>query len=142
MTEPGAGGGPPALFSRVCGGSLVLAATVLVALVESFLVPLRVGTVRVPVSVALAVICHPLLSWLMRAATESRAATLGPFVVWLAVVLSLGRQRAEADLVLTSGNWVATILVFGGSLIFAVSLGLLLAAPRRSPGSLGHNGSA
>lgn len=136
----------PSVTVRVAGGVLVLAATVLVALVESFYTPLRLGTVRIPVSVALAVLCHPLLIWWMRAATRNVPAIVAPFVVWLAVVLPLGAARAEADLIITGKNWVATTMLYGGALIFVGSIALLLPTRRSSrtvsTGSLGGNGSA
>lgn len=130
MTDGNADDQPPTLPLRVCGGLLVLAATALVATVESFYVLLRMGTVRIPVSVALAVLCHPLLTWLMRAATGSRLAMLAPFAAWLAVLSPLGLRRAEADLVIPGNNWVTDALLYGGSLRFVGSIGVLM-PPRR-----------
>lgn len=138
---------PPGVAIRVAGGVLVLAATVLVALIESFYTPLRLGTVRLPVSVAIAIICHPLLIWWMRAATRNVPAMIAPFAVWLAVVLPLGAARAESDLIITGNNWVATTMLYGGALLFVGSVAVLLPPRPRSrraasTGSLGDNGSA
>lgn len=138
---------PPTVLFQLAGVLLVLAATVLVAVVESFYTPLRLGTVRVPLSVGLAVVCHPFLIWWMRRVTRNVLAMIGPFVVWLAVVLPLGASRAESDLIITGKNWVATTMLYGGALLFVGSIALLLPARPRSnrvisTGSLGGNGSA
>lgn len=138
---------PRHIGDRLAAAALILLATVLIALVESFYVPLRVGTIRIPLSLGLAVVCHPVLIWLMRAGTGSILAMLATFGVWLAVILRLGLPRADGDLIITGNNWVSTALMFGGSLIFVGSIGLSL--PRRPhpgqmlpAGSLGGNGSA
>lgn len=134
-----AGEAPRTGLERLAGGLLVIVATAEVAVLESFYVLLRVGTVRLPVSVGVAVVCHPLLTWLMRAATGSPLSMLAPFVVWLAVVLPLGLRRADGDLIVTGNNWVATALLYGGSLLFVGSIGLLLPArPRAQLGSAGR----
>ncbi len=137
----------PGLFGRLCAVVLVLAATALVALLESFYVLLRLGTVRVPLSLALAVVFHPLLTWLMRIASASSVAMLSPFALWLVVVFVLGLGRADGDLIITGNNWVSTALLLGGSLVFVASIAIL--QPRRArpgqvapAGSLGGNGSA
>ncbi len=123
------------LLLRVAGGLLVLAATALVAIVESFYVPLRLGTVRLPVSLAIAVACHPLLVWLMRAATGHAWAMLTPFIGWLGLVTVLGMRRADGDLIITGDNWISTALLFGGSVLFVGAIGILFpnASARGTP---------
>ncbi len=120
MTDPGA---TPAA-EKLAGALLVCVATAVISLVEVFLVVLRVGTTRAPVSFAMAVILHPLLTRWMRDATGSRRAALVPFVVWLAVVLPLGSSRSEGDLVLT-GQWVSYAYLVVAMAAFAVAIGLL-----------------
>ncbi len=138
MTEPSAGGRPPALLARVAGGLLILAATLLVALVEAFYVPLRLGTVRLPVSAAIAVACHPALIWGMRAATMSNLAMCTPLALWLAVLLPLSLRRADGDLIITGDNWVATVLLFGGTLLFVGSLAMMLRLGSRRGQAVGR----
>lgn len=125
----------------VVGAVFVAIDTVLVALIESFLVVLRVGTVRVPVSVAVALVMHPVLTWLMREVTGRRGSVFLPFVLWLAVVLPLSLARAEGDVIITGNNWVSGALLFGGAIAFAVTIGLLAPARSRPAGSLGADGS-
>ncbi len=135
-------GGAPSAAARVFGALLVLAATVLVAVLESFLVVLRAGTVRIPLSVVLAALAHPILTWCMRQATASRLAMFGPFVTWAAVVLPLGSPRADGDLIITGNNWVSIAFLIVGVGAFTLSLGLLLPVRRAGKGSLVDNGSA
>ncbi len=129
MSHEGAGESPrAALATRLVGGLLVAVATGVVAVVEVFLAVLRVGTVRAPVSIALAVVAHPLLTRWMRDTTDSRPAAVVPFAVWVAVVLPFGSTRAEGDLVLT-GEWVSYAFLVIAMASFAVALGVLV--PRR-----------
>lgn len=130
----------PTAVERLGGGLLVAAASLLVTLVEGFLVALRVGTVRMPVSVAVALVCHPLLTVLMRAATRSKVAMIVPALIWAAVIWPLGVRRAEGDLVITGNNWVSIALLLVGATAFAMSLGLLLPGATAARGSLGGNG--
>lgn len=122
---------PPTLGERIFAGVLIAAATVLTSVLESFLVVLRVGDVRLPVSILLALGLNPLLVWLMARATGSRLALLAPPALWLAVVLLLGTRRPEGDVVITGNNWVATGFLLAGGFAFAITIGLLL--PRPSP---------
>lgn len=129
------------------GGLLVLAATALVATAGAFLVGLRVGGQRLPISLLIAAVLHPVLIRLMRTATASRLAMLGPFLLWILLVLPLSARRREGDVVLAGNNWVATAYLIVGMGAFAITLGLLLPARgrvsgRRVGGSLGRNGSA
>ena len=124
------------------GGLLIAVDTVAIAVLESFLVVLRIGTIRVPVSVVLALVMHPLLTWLIREVTGRRAAVFLPFAVWLAVVLPLSAARAEGDVIITGNNWVSIALLLGGAVAFAVSIGVLSPARRPAGGSLGGDGTA
>ena len=135
---PGAGTAPGAL-ERVIGAFLVGVATVLVTLAEGFLVGLRVGTVRVPVSIAGALVLHPLFTLLMRAATRSNVAMFGPAVIWALTVWPLTARRAEGDLIITGDGWNIGWLLSGAA-AFAVTLGLLLPSAPAARGSLGGNG--
>lgn len=120
-----------ALVTRLLWGLLIAVVTAVVTVVEAFLVVLRAGTVRAPVSIVMAVVLHPLLTRWMRDTTASRPAALIPFAVWVAIVLPLGAPRAEGDLVLT-GEWVSYAYLLIAMASFALSIGLLL--PRRRRG--------
>jgi hypothetical protein len=138
--DPDGADARPAAAERLAGGFLVAGTTLVVVLVESFLVGLRVGGVRLPVSILIALSLHPLLTRLMLEVTRSRAAMFGPALTWALVVWLLGTHRAEGDLVITGDNWVATGLLLGGAAAFAVPLGLLLPSRPAARGSLGSNG--
>ncbi len=142
MNRPGAAAGPPGTPGRLIGGFLVIAATALVAALETFLVGLRVGNLRLPVSLLIAAALHPLLTRLMRDATASRGAMVLPFLVWIVIVFPLGARRSEGDVILAGNNWISTVYLIVGVGAFAITLGLLLPARRRVGGNLGRDGSA
>jgi len=119
----------PGLALRCVGGLVVALVTAVVSLVEVFWVVTRVGTLRLPVSIAIAVVAHPLLTRWMRGVTASRPAALVPFAVWIAVVLPFGSPRAEGDLVLT-GEWVSYAYLLLGTVAFIVAA-VVLVQPRR-----------
>ena len=68
------------------------------------LVPVRVGTTVVPVSVALAVlgnVCVPVLS---RRAVPATVAAVLPALAWVATVLFLSQARPEGDVLLVGST--------------------------------------
>lgn len=104
------------------GGPLGWAAVVLVALtalvlavIECFLVPLRAGSVPLPVCVLLAVAGNVALPRLS-ARLSGVPLTAGiPPVLWLGVVLALSVQRPEGDLVVP-GTLTGLAFLFGGAI--------------------------
>ncbi|MEP6697269.1 MAG: hypothetical protein ABJA34_10365 [Pseudonocardiales bacterium] len=130
----------PTAVERVSGAVLVTVATLLAVLLEGFLAELRVGTTHLPVSIAMAVLLHPLLTVLMGEVTRTKAAMFLPFLVWIVVVWPLGSQRAEGDLIIVGSNW-SLALLGAGALAFAGTLGLRLPVAPHVRGSLGGNGS-
>ena len=91
---------PLPVWLAVLGVVLFMAIAVLSAVIEVVLVPVRIGTTVVPVSVALAVlgnICVPVLS--RRAVPTTLAAAL-PAVAWVVTVLGLSQARPEGDVLL------------------------------------------
>jgi hypothetical protein len=128
---------PPAArptWLRVLGGVLVGVAAVQSALLEVFYVPLRAGTVILPVSALAAVVLNVLLPRLMYSVTQVRRATVVPAALWLVVVLGLAMGRPEGDVVLpgtASGavGVVALVVLFGGTA--AAAFGVARAMPPR-----------
>jgi len=128
---------PPAAWPawlRVLGGVLVGVAAVQSALLEVFYVPLRAGTVILPVSVLAAVVLNVLLPRLMVRATQARRATLVPAALWLVVVVGLAMGRPEGDVVLPGSSSgavgvVALVVLFGGTV--AAAFGVVRAMPPR-----------
>lgn len=104
------------------GFGLVLLLTVLLCLWASFLVPLRVGTVRVPVSLLIAGVGNLLLG---RAGGRLMGlpGVLVPGLLWLGLVFLLGTQRRGGDLVIP-GDLVGTAFLAVGALGFAVAFGM------------------
>jgi hypothetical protein len=124
-TEPGVVGagqvdGPapaaapvPAVVRAVLG-VLVVVAAVALAVIECFLVPLRVGTVPVPLCVPLAVAGNVVLARLAGRLTGRPLVGVLPPVLWLAVVLVLAAPRAEGDLIVP-GTLTGLVFLFAGA---------------------------
>ena len=106
--------GPPPVAARVVLGLLVVVAAVALAIMECFLVPLRVGTVPLPVSVPLAVAGNVVLARLAARVTGRGAPAVVPPVLWLAVVLVLAAPRPEGDVVVP-GSATALAFLFAGA---------------------------
>jgi len=118
--------------AAVVGVVLLCAVAVLAAALEILLVPLRVGTVMLPLSVLFAVVGNVLLARAARVFSQRMSAAVAPFVAWLVptVVLALA-PRPEGDvLVPGSGGeqWVFYALLLGGTLTGTVTL-VLSAGP-------------
>lgn len=93
---------------------LIVLAAVLLAVVECFLVPLRFGSVPVPVSVPLAIAGNVALARMAARASGRVLTAVIPPVLWLAVVLVLAMQRAEGDLVVP-GTLTGLVFLLGGT---------------------------
>jgi hypothetical protein len=103
------------------------------ALVEVFWLPLRIGGVLVPVSVAAAVAGNLLLvGWAYRW-SGSRAVAVLPAVVWLVVAVAASMRRPEGDLVIT-GAGISGVVNLGflllGVVAAAFAVGRVLGSPR------------
>jgi Family of unknown function (DUF6113) len=79
---------------------LFTAVAVLSAAIEVLLVPLRMGTTVIPVSVVLAVVGNTLVPVLSRRAVPRTAAAVVPALAWVATVLVLSQSRPEGDVLL------------------------------------------
>lgn len=116
--EPPAPAGPdPAagpLAARVAAGVLISLFSVGLALVEAFLVPLRVGTVPLPICVLLAVAANVVLTKLAVRQTGSVVVGVLQPVLWLLVVVVLSLPRAEGDLIVP-GSATGLVFLFAGA---------------------------
>ncbi|MGI8882264.1 MAG: DUF6113 family protein [Jatrophihabitans sp.] len=93
--------------------ALLIACAALSGLLEAMLVPVRAGTVIVPVSVVLAVLTNvglPVLAWWAARAT---VAAVLPFAAWVVVVLLLSQSRPEGDVLLPGGKTGLTYVSYG-----------------------------
>ncbi|MFL6129312.1 MAG: hypothetical protein ACJ73E_09630 [Mycobacteriales bacterium] len=108
---------PPApvpLVVRIGSGVLVGVAAVALAVLECFLVPLRVGTLPLPLSVPMAVVGNVVAARLAGRLTGRPVLGLLPPVLWMAVVLLLAAPRAEGDLIVP-GTVTGLVFLFAGA---------------------------
>lgn len=101
--------------------ALVLVLALLLALWGAFLVPLRLGTVPVPVAVLVALVGNAALGW-CGGRLYGRLGAAGPGLVWLGVALSLSTQRREGDLVVP-GSTTGLLFLLVGAVTSAVAFG-------------------
>jgi hypothetical protein len=119
----------------VLGFVIALLLAAISAAYEAFLTPLYWGSTRLPVSLLAAVVGNLALVYFTFVVTGRRLATVGPAVVWVAVMVTAASRSSEGDLVLTDNNWVGIGTMLAGSVAFAVAgYRLVLTAARpRSP---------
>jgi len=128
---------PVPVVVRVIYGVLVLVAAAALAVLECFLVPLRIGTVPLPVCVPLAIAGNVVLARLAGELTGRPLLGLLPPVLWLAVVLMLAAPRAEGD-VIVPGTLTGLVFLFGGSV--AGAYGAASTATRRKNPTIAAGG--
>jgi hypothetical protein len=108
------------------------------AVVEVFWLPLRIGGVLVPVSVAAAVAGNVLLVGWAHRLSGSRLVAVLPAVVWLVVAVAASMRRPEGDLVITGGG-VAGVVNLGflllGVVAAAFAVGRVLGGSRPRAGA-------
>ncbi len=123
------------LAVRVLGGLVAVAGTLVTAAIEVFFAPLRAGSVRLPVSLVIAIVANLVLVWFTYRATGRRGAVVLPAVIWLAIMIGFASLRTrEGDLLFTGDNWVAQLTLFGGSVAFgAGAYKLIVARPPAPP---------
>lgn len=113
----------------VAGLAVGFVAGVLSALVEAFLIPLRVGSIPIPVAPFLALGLGYPLCRLTRYLGGSRVAALAPAAGWFLVVAVLGSVRPGGDIALAN-NLMTLATVFLGATSFAVGLFLAVSPSR------------
>jgi hypothetical protein len=104
------------------------------ALVEVLWLPLRAGSVPLPVSVVAAVVGNPLLVVLAHRLSGSRLVAVLPAVAWLLVVVRASIPTAEGDLLLVGSGTlgVLTLVFLGlGLVAAAAAVGRVLGAAAR-----------
>jgi hypothetical protein len=95
--------------SLIGWGLLAVGAAAWLALVEVFWLPLRVGGVLVPVSVAAAVAGNLLLVDQAFRRSGSRVVALLPALTWAVVAIGAAIRRPEGDLVLVGGGGLGLV---------------------------------
>jgi hypothetical protein len=109
--------------------ALLVVDTVLLALLELFFLPLRIGVVPVPVTVLVGAVTTPWLVW-TTAKLVRPALSWVPLAVWVLVVFGVGMLGPGGDLVLIQ-DWRALLLLGASALPGAMVLG---GTPRRAVG--------
>ena len=107
----------------VAAGGLIVAllATVVTAVVELYLTPLRIAGVPIGVAVLFAAAANWGLAWFAEYTTGRRWAIAVPWAVWTALMLfAAGARTTEGDYLVSGDDWVALVMILVGSLIFAV----------------------
>jgi hypothetical protein len=99
---------------RVLAGLLIAVAAIGLAVVEAFLVPLRIGSVPFPIAVLLAVAGNVVLARLAGRQTGSILAAVAAPLLWLLVVIVLSLPRPEGDLILP-GSATGLAFLFAGA---------------------------
>jgi hypothetical protein len=106
---------------RVAGVVISLLATILTAMLELFLTPLRLGGVPVGVSIVLAAVANPAIAWFAVTTTERRWALAPPWALWTVLMLAASGVRTnEGDYLIAGDDWVALVTILVGSLAFAL----------------------
>jgi hypothetical protein len=119
------------LWLRIAGGVVAVAGGLVSAVIEVFLAPLRIDTVRLPVSVLLAIAGNLILVWFTYRATGRRGLVVLPFLVWMVVMIRASGRTSEGDLLLTGDNWVGLVTIFAGTAAFALGAYRLI-VPRKT----------
>ncbi len=125
------------MILRLLGGVLVLVLAGVCAVLEVFYLPLWVGSIPVPISIAAAVPANVALTRVMYAISGSVWLALLPGGIWLGVITRAAISRPEGDLLITggsaaTGSWLINLVfLLLGSLALAYSVATLRS--RRNP---------
>jgi hypothetical protein len=111
-----------ATWLKIAGAVVATGLAAVLGVTEAFLSPLRIGTVRIPLSLVLAILLNPPLAWYAVAVTGRKAAAALPALAWSAVWFIAASKTTEGDLVIASGNWVGLMTLLAGPIAFAVGI--------------------
>jgi hypothetical protein len=106
---------------RAAGLLIAVLATVVTAVAELYLTPLRIGGVPIGVAVLFAAAANWGLAWYAEHATGRRWPIALPWALWtLLMLFAAGVRTTEGDYLLGGDDWVALVMILVGSLTFAV----------------------
>jgi hypothetical protein len=116
----------------VAGLLISILATVVTAVAELYLTPLRLGGVPTGVAVVFAAVANWSLAWFAVTTTGWRGALALPWALWTLIMLfAAGVRTREGDYLLSGNDWIALVMILVGSLSFAVfSYRLILTRPK------------
>ncbi|MDW5326257.1 hypothetical protein [Plantactinospora sp. KLBMP9567] len=118
--EPSAAHRAVDLVLRVVGGVVAVVAAAVTAVLELILSMLRVGGVLIGVSVLVTVLANVALGWFAPRVVGRRWALALPAVVWFALMVVAAGGTSEGDVLIAANNWVGLVMIFAGSVTFAV----------------------
>ena len=106
---------------RATGLLVALVATVVTAVAELILTPLRIGGVPVGLTVLVAAVANWAIAWFAVRTTGRRWASGPPWALWTVIMLfAAGVRTTEGDYLLSGNDWIALVMILVGSLVFAV----------------------
>ena len=106
---------------RALGILVSVLATVVTAVTELYLTPLRLGGVPIWVAVIFAAVANWGLAWFAVRSTGRRWPAGVPWALWTVIMLwAAGAKTAEGDYLISGTDWVALVMILVGSLSFAV----------------------
>jgi hypothetical protein len=106
---------------RFLGLVVAIVATVVSAVAELYLTPLRLAGVPVGVAIVFAAVANWALAWFAVFTTGRRWAAGVPWVLWTSVMLfAAGAKTTEGDYLISGTDWIALVMILAGSLSFAV----------------------
>ncbi|GLY95740.1 hypothetical protein [Actinoplanes sp. NBRC 103695] len=114
---------PPAdsALIRAAGLVVTIVATMVTAVVELYLTPLRIAGVPIGASVIFAVAVNWALAWFVLHTSRRPWAVGVPWVLWTVIMLfAAGARTTEGDYLLGGDDWIALVMILVGSLSFAV----------------------
>ena len=119
------------LLIRVAGVVISIVATVVTAVAELYLSPLRIGGIPIGVAILFAAAANWGLAWFAVTTTRRRWALAPPWALWTAImVFAAGVRTTEGDY-LIGEDYVALGMILVGSLSFAVyAYRLILTRPQ------------
>jgi hypothetical protein len=121
-------------------GVLAVVVAAWLSIVEVLWLPLRVGRVLVPVSVAAAVLGNLVLVSLAYRVSRSCVVAALPAVVWVVVALAASQPRPEGDLLIIGGGTAGGVnlaFLLLGIVSAAFAVGRVVAGHRRGAGRPG-----
>ena len=115
---------------RIGGAIVVTIGAAVLALMEAFLVPTRIGGVPIPIAAVIAFFGNYYLPALAKWWVNNRWAALLPIATWFAVVLVASTPNSSGSLIIIN-TWPGYIMLLAGAAGAAAALFKHLMAPRR-----------
>lgn len=117
------------LALRIVGGLLAVVGAALSAVLELMLSMVRVGGELIGVSVLVTVAANVALGWFAPRAVGHRWALALPAVVWFLLMVVAAGGTTEGDVLIANDNWVGLVMIFAGSVTFAIMGFRMIMAP-------------